>query len=123
MLDVPEYLLRNTILLQKPEDLTLHLGLDIPPKYGGNGRSLSEFNCIDPLRLDFEGQKNMQNAPVAEGKGDRSTGEKETGHGQASNAPKNTDSRQSTPSPEEPELRLIYSEDIGLPTIIWILKI
>ncbi|KAE8415340.1 kinase-like domain-containing protein [Aspergillus pseudocaelatus] len=119
MLDVPEYLLRNTILLQKPEELALHLGPDIPLEYGGNGTSLSELNCIDPLRLDVEGQKNRQNAPEAEVKSDRSTGKKETARGQASNALKATDSQQSTtPPPEEPELRLIYSEDIGRPTII-----
>ncbi|GAB1205223.1 hypothetical protein APSETT445_003895 [Aspergillus pseudonomiae] len=80
-LDVPEYLLRNTVLLQKPEDLALYLGPDIPPKYGGEGRSLSELNCIEPLRL-------------------------------------NTQESTSTSSPEKPKLHLIYSEDIGPPTII-----
>ncbi|KAE8315209.1 hypothetical protein BDV41DRAFT_562952 [Aspergillus transmontanensis] len=105
ILDVPEHLLRNNILLQKPEDLALHLGPDIPPKYGGNDRSLSELNCIEPLQLDVEGQENRQNEPEGEDKGDSSTDEKES-------------VQQCTTSPEEPKLRLIYSEDIGPPTII-----
>ncbi|KNG88550.1 hypothetical protein ANOM_002715 [Aspergillus nomiae NRRL 13137] len=116
-LDVPEYLLRNTTLLEKPEDLALYLGPDIPPKYGGDGRSLAELNCIEPLRLDVEGQENRQSTPEAEGKSDRSTGEKETARGQAPNVLEATDIQRSTASPE-PQLRLLYSEDIGPPTII-----
>ncbi|KAB8224489.1 kinase-like domain-containing protein [Aspergillus novoparasiticus] len=85
ILDVPEYLLRNTILLQKPEDLALHLSPDIPAKYGGN--------------------RSAQNEPEGESNGDSSTEEKES-------------VQQCTTSPEEPKLRLIYSEDIGPPTII-----
>ncbi|KAJ1713919.1 hypothetical protein COH20_010355 [Aspergillus flavus] len=105
ILDAPEYLLRGTILLQKPEDLAVHLGPDIPPKYGGNGRSLSELNFIEPLQLDVEGQGNRQDEPEGESKGDSSTEEKKN-------------HQQCTTSPEEPELCLIYSEDIGPPTII-----
>ncbi|OGM48216.1 hypothetical protein ABOM_002149 [Aspergillus bombycis] len=117
-LDVPEYLLRNTTLLQKPEDLALYLGPDIPPKYGGHGRSLSEVNCIEPLCLDFEDQENRENTPEANSKGDRSTGDNETVRGQAPNVLETTDTQESPASPEEPQLRLIYSGDIGPPTII-----
>ncbi|KAE8342997.1 hypothetical protein BDV24DRAFT_161815 [Aspergillus arachidicola] len=86
ILDVPEYLLRNTILLQKPEEMT--------------------------------GQENRQNEPEGESKGYSSTEEKESLCGQASQGVESTDSQQCTTSPEEPKLRLIYPEDIGLPTII-----
>ncbi|KAE8327868.1 kinase-like domain-containing protein [Aspergillus sergii] len=104
-LDVPEYLLRGTILLQKPEDLALHLGPDITPKYGGNGRSLSELHCTKPLRLDVEGQENRQNEPEGEGRDDFPAEQKDS-------------VQQCTIPLEEPKLRLIYSEDIGPPTII-----
>ncbi|KAE8372113.1 hypothetical protein BDV26DRAFT_286230 [Aspergillus bertholletiae] len=95
---VPEYLLRNTVLLQKPEDLALYLGPDVPPKYGRNDTSLSELN--------------------SEGKDDLSTEDTETMREQASQAHESTESQRCTPSPEEPNLRLIYSADIGPPTII-----
>ncbi|GMG45989.1 unnamed protein product [Aspergillus oryzae var. brunneus] len=104
-------------LQQKPGG-AVHLGPDIPPKYGGNGRSLSELNFIEPLQLDVEGQGNRQDEPEGESKGDSSTEEKESVCGQASQGVESIDSQQCTTSPEEPELCLIYSEDIGPPTII-----
>ncbi|KAB8274737.1 kinase-like domain-containing protein [Aspergillus minisclerotigenes] len=104
-LDVPEYLLRGTIFLQRPEVLALHLGPDIPSKYGGNDRSLSELNCIEPLQLDIEGQEDRQNEAEGEGRGDFFTEGKES-------------VQQCTTSTEEPKLPFIYSEDIGPHTII-----
>ncbi|KAB8203915.1 kinase-like domain-containing protein [Aspergillus parasiticus] len=86
ILDAPEYLLRNTILFQKPEEMT--------------------------------GQENRQNELEGEGKGDSSTEDKESVCGQASQGVESTDRQQCTTSPEEPKLRLIYSEDIGPPTFI-----
>ncbi|KAE8352201.1 kinase-like domain-containing protein [Aspergillus coremiiformis] len=116
--DIAEYLQRNTLLLEKPEDLALHLGSDIPSKYGGSGRPLAEVNCLKQVRLDTEDQKIIRNAPGVEEKGDSSTTDRKTFHEQTSQLRGSSDSQQSESASKQPDLRLIYSEVIGAPTII-----
>ena len=46
-LDIPESLLKNTVLLSNPQDLAGHLSpSQLPPEYGGTGKSLTESDLL-----------------------------------------------------------------------------
>lgn len=45
-LDIPESLLKNTILLQNPQHLADYLGSQIPPEYGDTGKSSIESDFL-----------------------------------------------------------------------------
>lgn len=45
-LDIPESLLKNTILLQNPQHLADYLSSQIPPEYGGTGKSLIKSDFL-----------------------------------------------------------------------------
>jgi hypothetical protein len=54
------------VLFQKSGNLALHLGPDIPPKYGGTGSSLADSHCLGRLQPDLEDQKDNQEIPDME---------------------------------------------------------
>jgi hypothetical protein len=45
-LDIDETLLGNTVLLKNPEDLGRYLGSQLPPRYGGVGKSFAETDLL-----------------------------------------------------------------------------
>ncbi|KJK66617.1 Phosphotransferase enzyme family protein [Aspergillus parasiticus SU-1] len=99
--------------------LLLSQPMDIDRKINQAASCVVEFRLQQKQEaLDVEGQENRQNELEGEGKGDSSTEDKESVCGQASQGVESTDRQQCTTSPEEPKLRLIYSEDIGPPTFI-----
>ncbi|KAB8231344.1 uncharacterized protein BDW43DRAFT_320801 [Aspergillus alliaceus] len=110
-LDVPENPLRNTILLQKPEDLALYLGSDIPHDYGGCGRPLAELNCLEEMQLRLEDLGNGGNDPEVEGVGDNGTNE-DAEHDQTSGVGGSVDNQPGT------MLRTSYQTSHG-PRLVW----
>ena len=120
-LDVPERLLRETVLLQSPKDLGLHLGSQVPPGYGGFGKSLSESDCLRTFSLGSKMHSSTKEGAESLGEANlpsiATENEKEGTEPLASSGsiPQTTDD----PEPEESQLRLIYSETIGPPTIVF----
>ncbi|PLB43658.1 kinase-like protein [Aspergillus steynii IBT 23096] len=113
-LDVPERLLRETVLLQSPKDLGLHLGSQVPPEYGGFGKSLSESDCLRTFSLDskmHDSTKEKASLSTIATENEKDGTEPLVSSGSIAQT---TDD----PEPEEPQLRLIYSETIGPPTIV-----
>lgn len=105
-LDTPDYMLRNTVLLQSPRDLVLHLGPDVPAEYGGSAPSLQESDFLPSLKPSTELNDKSPNTKV---------------HNQSMNEEEDSsaasDDRQSSNS-ESKEPRLLYSDNIGPPTIV-----
>jgi aminoglycoside phosphotransferase len=99
-LDIPDNLLRQTVLLQDPKELTAHCGPDVPSEYGGWGPRLANCACVLDLLIQRGIHENM-----TEYDSEGSTNE---------SLPSLSDQLGST----DAEPRVIYSEDIGSPTII-----
>ncbi|QKX56170.1 uncharacterized protein TRUGW13939_03270 [Talaromyces rugulosus] len=118
-LDIDEALLRNTTILANPEDLALHLGSQIPPRYGGTGKSFAES---DFLHRDSEESTSLETPEVGGAAAavaassteiEKTEADKETTASSTCTSPK-----EDLETEEQPKLRLIYSETIGPPSII-----
>lgn len=110
-LDIPESLLRNTVLLQNPQNLTDYLGSQIPPEYGGTGKPLMESDFLPNSNFHITSEESR----------DSKTQSDSTAVSTIIRTPEvekdiPTSPRNSEPMEEEP--RLIYSETIGPPSII-----
>lgn len=123
-LEIDEHLLRHTILLNHPEDLSQYLGSQIPPRYGGSVELFAEFDFLrNPCdTTDSEGSVNlgMLETP-AEAENDTET----TGADIEEVSQDHTDPAMSIscigseePEVEETQLRLIFSETIGPPSFV-----
>ncbi|KAL3470696.1 kinase-like domain-containing protein [Aspergillus californicus] len=114
-LDIHDRLLENTLLLQNPEDLASHLGSQISAYYGGFGKPLVESDCL--RRCDLVGQDAETGLEIQEGS---SSGNfpLPVAQGEVQNSNAGTSLEPSvTSEPKEQELRLIYSETIGPPSL------
>lgn len=116
-LEIPECLLTKTIILHNRDDLKLHLGVEVTPESGA-ARKL-------PASGDYVGGKGLEPESTGKdmcqsvGKTETATQDYVTENEEVS--PSGSDPKSSTqpqPEPMETELRLIYSETIGPPTII-----
>ncbi|EEP81733.1 predicted protein [Uncinocarpus reesii 1704] len=45
-LPLPDHVLQCTWILGEPKEVAQHLGDEVPPRYGGRGKSLSENDCL-----------------------------------------------------------------------------
>lgn len=118
--DIPERLLRNTVLLRSPKDLGLYLGSWVPPEYGGIGKPLSESNCLGTLSLEPRIHENTDESAryLAEDcLPSTAAGNEEDKMEQPVSSEDTSQTTEGT-EPDNPEPRLIYSETIGPPTII-----
>lgn len=111
-LDIEEALLKNTVLLEHPEDLAHYLGSQVPSRYGGTGKSFVESDLLryDRPTENPEDSSSFQTPEIG------AITEIET-----TTASPTTTSCNSTEDVEvkgEQQIRLIYSETIGPPTII-----
>lgn len=118
-LDVDEELLRETILLKAPEELSEYLGSEIPPRYGGTGKSFAESDLLraSPLDRDSTVHDSLEKPDTTTPAGSKS---EEAGMDEAALGPA-LDTGSKIPEDldeDEPKLRLIYSESIGPPSII-----
>ncbi|RAO68218.1 uncharacterized protein BHQ10_004230 [Talaromyces amestolkiae] len=118
-LDIEEALLKNTVLLENSEKLARFLGSQVPSRYGGTGKSFVEsdlLHCYRPTENLEESAclRTPDNSAITQ---IETTGvEKET-----TTASPTTTSSNSTQTAEEngeEQIRLIYSETVGPPTII-----
>lgn len=118
-LDIDEALLRDTVLLQNPEDLCRYLGSQIPPRYGGTGESFTRSNLLHSHCFE-KGPEENAGLEAPEIGAAASTGMEETGMTEETpTSVMNIDStRPEDLETEEQEPRLIYSEVIGPPPII-----
>ena len=110
-LDIPECLLRNTVLLSDPQDLTGHLSSPhLPPEYGGTGKPLTESDLLPISSHDSKAEESLkteiQDNNVLSRIAPEATGAKE----------ENPTSTEIESGQQEP--RLIYSETIGPPSQI-----
>ncbi|KAL5363868.1 hypothetical protein BJX96DRAFT_187327 [Aspergillus floccosus] len=122
-LDIPEYLLRQTVLFQDPKDLVLHLGPDVSLEYGGQGAPLATSDLLKQADVDGRSDKveldtNQPSESVptsATACSGQNSDTAETSH--SPHQP--TDTQPSGgPDPEGTDPRLFYSETIGPPDII-----
>ncbi|OQD66787.1 hypothetical protein PENPOL_c004G05664 [Penicillium polonicum] len=118
-LDINEALLRDTVLLENPEDLNRYLGSKVPPRYGGTGEPFAKCDYLyrDCLARDPQGKTDLETPEISAA---------------ASTDAENTEMKKETTAsainsdstcpeglePEEQKPRLIYSEIIGPPSII-----
>ncbi|KAI2678101.1 hypothetical protein CBS147355_5102 [Penicillium roqueforti] len=118
-LDINESLLRDTVLLENPEDLARYLGSQLPPRYGGTGESLAECDILPSCSLaeDPTGNNDLKtpDTSAAASTDMEKTGMKEETTASAMNT--------GSTSPhglkiEEQKPRLIYSDIIEPPSII-----
>jgi Phosphotransferase enzyme family len=110
-LDINEALLRDTVLLENPEDLFRYLGSEIPPRYGGTGESLADSDIFPRLARDPEGSTSVETPEISAAACAEIEEKKET---TASTMDTDSEGLET----EEQKLRLIYSETIGPPSII-----
>ena len=121
-LDIPECLLRHTVLLPNPKDLFLHLGPDVPPEYGGQGALPATSDLFK--QADVGGSaveaKSDTDEPSERISSSLPTCTEQQGNTEESQSrPERTDTQPSDePSSNATEPRLIYSETIGPPDII-----
>ncbi|KAJ5961226.1 kinase-like domain-containing protein [Penicillium vulpinum] len=117
-LDMDEGLLRETILLNKPEDLSLYLGSQIPPQYGGTGKSFGESDVLhSDCRARNLGNSSLETPEISTAANtdvEKTKVENETA---ASAVNISCTSREGLET-EAQKLRLFYSETIGPPSII-----
>lgn len=118
-LDIHESMLRDTVLLDNPKDLSRYLGSKVPPRYGGTGESFTECDYLHKDCLASDPQENTDlETPelIATAGTDTETTEmkKET----TASAVNSDCTCPEGLEPEEQKLRLIYSEIIGPPSII-----
>lgn len=117
--DIDEALLKNTTLLRNPEQLAHYLGSHIPSRYGGTGKSFVEsdlLHCCIPT-------ENSKESTILQTPESSAVTEIET-LGVGKETPpaslRNTSSTiiEDLEPKGEQQIRLIYSETIGPPTII-----
>lgn len=118
-LDIDEALLKNTVLLENPEDLARYLGSQIPSRYGGTGKSFVESDLLhrNPLTENPEESTSIELSETSAITEIKTTGvNKET----TTASPTNTSNTSTEDVGEtgEQQIRLIYSEIIGPPSII-----
>ncbi|KAJ5789196.1 uncharacterized protein N7518_006207 [Penicillium psychrosexuale] len=118
-LDIDESLLRDTVLLENPEDLARYLGSQLPPRYGGTGESLAESDFLRSCSLarDSAGKTDLEMPEISAAASTdiEKTGEKEETTASATNSGSTSPEGLET---EEQKLRVIYSGVIGPPSII-----
>jgi hypothetical protein len=115
-LDIDEALLKNTTILANPEDLALHLGSQIPPRYGGTGKPFAES---DFLHRDPEESTSLETPEISGAAAASSTEIEKTETKKETTASSTcTSPKEDLETEEQPKLRLIYSETIGPPSII-----
>ncbi|RAL06972.1 kinase-like protein [Aspergillus homomorphus CBS 101889] len=111
-LDVPDRFLAHTTLLPSREDLAHYLGEAVPLDYGGKSPPLVEHDCL--IRSESAAQQKekygLSKLQEVEPDPDTSVAINEAGQDEVANT-------ESSP-PSQPGLRLIFSEEIGPPTII-----
>lgn len=122
-LDIPEYLLRQTVLLENPKELVLHLGPDVPPEYGGQGAPLADSDLLKHASVEAKSDEVKSDTheaskidPTSATACPEQQGNTE-GLSRSSVQPTDTRSLDELAS-DGTELRLIYSETIGPPEII-----
>lgn len=120
-LDIDEGLLSDAILLDSPEDLAPYLGSQIPPQYGGNGKSFGKSDLL--YRGHFERNPGNFDSPEPSSASDNKTEDTKPQNEPSTPAmnigftcPEGREPEEQKPN--EPEPRLIYSEVIGPPSII-----
>ncbi|KAL4936823.1 hypothetical protein BDV06DRAFT_204158 [Aspergillus oleicola] len=112
-LEIPDCMLNSTVILQRPEDLVLHLGPNIFTEYGGTGPTLRESDCLRQQLL--EASSNNESPSAGETCRPKGTTSEKT------DSPPMSGGKQEpvlNSTETEPEVRLLYSETIGPPTIV-----
>lgn len=112
-LDIPESLLRNTVLLQNPHNLADYLGSQIPPEYGGIGKPLTESDFLPNSNFHLTSEESRDSKTQTQSDSTAVSTIIRT-----PDAQKDIPTSPSNPEPMEEEPRLIYSETIGPPSII-----
>ncbi|KAJ5622458.1 kinase-like domain-containing protein [Penicillium herquei] len=116
--DIDDVLFRTTSLLEKAEELRQYLGSQIPPNYGGTGKSLAASDLLRSCSLAEDPQERTTlDTPEVSTEDITETGLNKEDVVSTTNAdnppppPKSSEAEEQTP-------RLIYSETIGPPSII-----
>ncbi|KAG2418927.1 hypothetical protein HFD88_002030 [Aspergillus terreus] len=115
--------MRQTVLLQDPKDLALHLGFDVPPEYGGQGTPLATSDLLKQVDVDdrIDETKSDTDQPPeilptsATACSGKEADTEETPHSSHESTHTQTSDG---PNPTGTEPRLLYSETIGPPDII-----
>jgi hypothetical protein len=118
-LDIPERLLENTILLENPADLARILGPQVPTYYGGSGKPLAESDCLSSGTKTYPAsdiETSAQKAETPDSKPKEATLEGEVIAASTTNS--GTELSVAV-EPEHQEPRLIYSETIGPPSVVF----
>lgn len=118
-LDINEALLRDTVLLENPEDLDRYLGSQIPPRYGGTGESFAECDYLHRacLARDPQGNTDLETLEISTA-ASTDTHKTEMKKETTASAVNSDIACPEGLEPEEQQPRLIYSEIIGPPSII-----
>ncbi|KAJ5285189.1 hypothetical protein N7524_000495 [Penicillium chrysogenum] len=122
-LDIDEALLRDTVLLEDPEDLSRYLGSQIPPRYGGTvelfaGCDLLRSDCLARVPKENTSLQTPESSAAASADIEETWVEKETTASAMNIGRTSPEDLEEGLETEEQKLRLIYSETIGPPSII-----
>ncbi|KAJ6191107.1 hypothetical protein N7519_001128 [Penicillium mononematosum] len=122
-LDIDEALLRNTVLLKNPEDLSRYLGSQLPPRYGGTVESFAGCGLLhsDCLARDPKENTSLQTpetSAAASADIEKTSVEKETTASAMDIGCTSPEGLEEGLETGEQKTRLIYSETIGPPSII-----
>ncbi|KAJ5466077.1 hypothetical protein N7530_009864 [Penicillium desertorum] len=122
-LDIDEALLRDTVLLKNPEDLSRYLGSQLPPRYGGTVESFAGCDLLhsDCLARDSKENTSLQTpetSAAATADIEKTRVEKETTAAAMNIGCTSPEGLEEGLETKEQKARLIYSEAIGPPSII-----
>ncbi|KAJ5858877.1 hypothetical protein N7534_004154 [Penicillium rubens] len=119
-LDIDEALLRDTVLLKDPEDLSRYLGSQIPPRYGGTvelfaGCDLLRSDCLVRVPKENTSLQTPESSAAASADIEETWVEKEITASAVNIGRTSPEDLEEGLETEEQKLRLIYSETIGPP--------